>query len=100
MVRRIHICLVSLVLTAYAATPVLAFQPAAQEGFAPVTGGVPVTEQIPAGPLVVGAYSFFLLLMIFYLWTIWRRIEKVETDMRALERRQAGADPGLGSHVR
>jgi hypothetical protein len=63
-------------------------QPAAQDGFVPVTG-VPVTEQIPAAPLVVGAYAFFLLLMMFYLWTIWRRIGRVEADMRALEKRQA-----------
>ena len=50
-----------------------------------------------AAPLVIGAYAFFLLLMMFYLWTIWRRIGKVEADMRALERRQ-GAAPG--SHAR
>jgi hypothetical protein len=29
--------------------------------------------------------------MVFYLWTIWRRIGKVEADMRALERRQGTA---------
>ncbi len=58
------------------------------EGFVPVTGA-PQTEQIPAAPLVVAAYAFFLLLMVFYLWTIWRRIGKVESDMRALERRQS-----------
>jgi Heme exporter protein D (CcmD) len=57
------------------------------EGFVPVTGG-PQVEQIPAAPLVVASYAFFLLLMVFYLWTIWRRVGKVETDMRALERRQ------------
>jgi len=67
----------------------------AQDGFVPVTGA-PVTEQIPAAPLVVGAYAFFLLLMMFYLWTIWRRIGKVEADMRALERRQglSSREPG------
>ena len=48
------------------------------------------SEQIPAAPLVIGAYAFFLVLMMFYLWTIWRRIGKVEADMHALERRQTG----------
>jgi len=62
-------------------------QPTIPEGFVPVTGA-PVTEQIPAAPLVIGAYAFFLLLMVFYLWTIWRRIGKVESEMQALERRQ------------
>jgi hypothetical protein len=90
--------LVSLALLAFAIAPALAFQPgpAAQEGFVPVTG-VPASEQLPAAPLVIGSYAFFLLLMMFYLWTIWRRIGKVEADMRALERRQ-GSTPG--SHAR
>ncbi len=72
-----------------AVTPVLAFQPAAQSDFVPFTG-VPPDQQMPAAPLVIGSYAFFLLAMMFYLWTIWRRIGKVEADMRALERRQAG----------
>ena len=57
------------------------------EGFVPVTGG-PQVEQIPAAPLVIASYAFFLLLMVFYLWTIWRRIGRVESEMRTLERRQ------------
>jgi hypothetical protein len=65
----------------------LAIQQQIPEGFAPVTGG-PQVEQIPAAPLVIASYAFFLLLMVFYLWTIWRRIGTVETDMRALEQRQ------------
>ena len=63
-------------------------QPAIPEGFKPVTGA-PLTEQIPAAPLVIATYAFFLLLMVFYLWTIWRRIGKVETEMQALDRRQS-----------
>jgi len=70
------------------ATVFFALQQQIPEGFSPVTG-VPVTEQIPAAPLVIASYAFFLLLMVFYLWTKWRRIGKVETEMRALERRQA-----------
>lgn len=93
MVRRIFTCLLSLSLLALTVTPVLAFQPAAQGDFVPFTG-VPPDQQMPAAPLVVGAYAFFLVLMLFYVWTIWRRIGKVETDMRALSRRQAGRSPG------
>jgi hypothetical protein len=65
-----------------------ALQQQVPEGFERVTGA-PQVEQIPAAPLVIASYAFFLLLMVFYLWTIWRRIGKVETEMRALERRQA-----------
>lgn len=68
----------------------IALQQQAPDGFVQVTGA-PVTEQIPAAPLVMGAYAFFLLLMVFYLWTIWRRIGKVEGEMQALERRQSGS---------
>jgi hypothetical protein len=63
-------------------------QPTIPEGFVPVTGA-PASEQIPAAPLVIASYAFFLLLMVFYLWTIWRRIGKVESEMQALERRQS-----------
>ena len=57
------------------------------DGFVPAQS-LPQTEQIPAAPLLLSSYAFFLILMMFYLWTIWRRIGKVETDMRELERRQ------------
>lgn len=60
------------------------------DGFVPVTGA-PLTEQIPAAPLVIASYAFFLLLMVFYIWTIWRRIGTVEREMQALERRQGGS---------
>jgi hypothetical protein len=90
MVRRLFTCLSALALTALRAWPVLAMQPNPQGDFTPFTG-VPIEQQIPAAPLVIGAYAFFLLLMMFYLWTIWRRIGKVEADMRALDRRTGGS---------
>ena len=82
MVRRVLLACLSIVL---ASAPMFAQQPGQNE-FVPVTG--PVTEQIPAAPLVIASYAFFLVLLFVYLWTIWRRIGKVEADMRALERRQ------------
>ena len=79
--------MLALVLTVFFA---LQQQPTIPEGFVPVTGA-PASEQIPAAPLVIATYAFFLLLMVFYLWTIWRRIGKVESEMQALERRQGGS---------
>jgi hypothetical protein len=67
--------------------PFFALQAAAQDKFESV-GNVPIGEQLPAGPFIVGSYAFFLLLMVFYLWTIWRRINRVEKDMQDLARRQ------------
>jgi type VI protein secretion system component VasF len=60
------------------------------DGFVPAQS-LPQTEQIPAAPLLLSSYAFFLVLMIFYLWTIWRRINKVEQEMHDLERRQGAA---------
>jgi len=71
------------------AAPAFAQQPpnSGLDGFVPAQS-LPQTEQIPAAPLLLSSYAFFLVLMIFYLWTIWRRVNKVEQDMNALERRQ------------
>ena len=88
MFRRLSIGLTTLMLVA-APTLALALQApsAAQDGFRPASE-LPPGQQVPAAPLLVGSYAFFLVLMMFYLWTIWRRIGKVEKDMHDLERRQ------------
>jgi CcmD family protein len=71
----------------------LALQPAAgQTEFIPVTG--PVTEHLPAAPLLIAAYAFVWVAVMVYVWTIWRRLNRVEADLRALEQRQRG--PGAG----
>jgi CcmD family protein len=70
-------------LTALALQP-----PAGQTEFVPVTPGT-ATEHLPAGPLLVAAYAFVWAATMFYLWTIWRRLNKVEAEMQALETRQA-----------
>ena len=69
-------------------------QPAApgQDGFVPVTPGA-ATEQLPAAPLVIAAYAIIWIIAMVYLWTIWRRLGRVEADMRALEQRRA-SHPG------
>ena len=84
MLRRLLTAVLSLLLIA---APVLAQQPpTSPDGFVPVDT-LPPSEQLAAGPFLVGAYVFFLLLMMFYLWTIWQRLGKVESEMRELERR-------------
>jgi len=82
MIKRFAVFIWSMVLTA----PLLALQPpAGQSEFRPATD-VPPSEQLPAAPLLIGAYVFVLLAVLFYVWTIWRRLNKVEADIRALER--------------
>ena len=55
---------------------------------------LPPTEQMPSAPYVIAAYGIIWLIAMFYLWTIWRRIGKLETDMHALERQRAKEDSG------
>jgi CcmD family protein len=71
------------------ATPVLA-QPPAQPGgpseYVPMKN-LPAQETIPAAPLVMGAYAFVWAALLVYVWTVWRRLAKVEGDIHALSAR-------------
>lgn len=83
--RRLVIVLTSFVLLS---TSAFALQPpAGQSEFVPVDS-VPLTDQLPAAPLLVTAYAFVWVAVMVYLWTIWRRLNKVETEMRALAQKQ------------
>jgi hypothetical protein len=63
------------------------FQPPPGEGgFVPIEQ-LPPAEQLPAAPLLIAAYAFVLVAVLLYVWTIWRRLNKVEYDMRALSQR-------------
>ncbi len=60
--------------------------PAGQGDFVPVKDLGPATESFPAAPLVIGAYAFVWVVLIVYLWSIWRRVGKVQADLANLER--------------
>jgi len=69
--------------------PIAAQQPPAepQEEFLPIDQ-LPPAEQLPAAPLLVTAYAFAWVVVFFYVWTVWRRLGRVEAEMRVLEKRQ------------
>jgi CcmD family protein len=69
--------------------------PAGQNEFVPASS-VPRTDQLQAAPLLIAAYAFVWIAACFYLWTIWRRLRKVEDEMHALERR-TGASGSSGA---
>jgi CcmD family protein len=50
-------------------------------------GELPPTEKMPAAPYVIAAYALVWIIAMFYIWTIWRRVGKLESEFRALERR-------------
>jgi CcmD family protein len=85
MMRRALIAFWSALLTTVlTAASVLAAQPpAGQSEFVPMKD-LPPTEQIPAAPLLVVGYAFIWVAVAFYVWTIWRRLNRVEAEMHAL----------------
>ena len=80
------------VLLAQAAAPaaqVQAGQAAPQEPadqFVPMKS-LPQPDQLPAAPLLVAAYAFVWVALLVYVWTIWRRLMKVEREIQELSRR-------------
>ena len=59
---------------------------AAMEGFVPMSEAAP-REMLPATPLVFYAYAFVWLALIGYVFSIWRRMARVEQDLAAVQRR-------------
>lgn len=80
-----------LVLSALAssAPPAIAAQqpPPPQSEFVPVDD-VPPGEQIPAINLVAAAYGFVWVALLGYVWSIARRLQKVEAELVELESRK------------
>ncbi len=70
------------------AMPTYAYQqpPPAQEGFVPVDQ-LPTREDFPAAPLVVGAYSVAWVALLIYVWSVWKRLGRVEREMVDVSRR-------------
>lgn len=62
--------------------------PPAQQEFVPVNE-LPPTEAIPAAPLVIAAYAFVWVALFGYLWSVWRRLAKVERELADVARRLA-----------
>lgn len=50
-------------------------------------------EQIPAMPLIASAYGFIWLGVLAYVWSIGRRLRKVEGELADLESRSAARAP-------
>lgn len=63
-----------------------------QSEFIPVTE-LPPSEQLPAAPLLIGAYAFVWLAFLAYVWLTWRRLGKVEGEISALSAQLAKRRP-------
>jgi len=84
--RRLAVVLMLLTMAAAVAPTVALAQPPRgdpQEEFVPVKD-LPQQEQLPAAPLLISAYAFVWVALLVYVWSVWRRLLKVEREMRDL----------------
>jgi CcmD family protein len=86
--KRTVLMIVVLVLLpgALAAAQQPAPSPAAQEGFVPV-GSLPQAEQLPAAPMRIAAYAFVWVALLVYVWSLWKRLARLERELADLQRR-------------
>ena len=82
---RCRLFLLMVLLTAPAA--VRADQPQPPADFVPVENAPP-GEQIPAMPLLGAAYGFIWVGVFGYVWSLSKRLQKVEAEIAALESRK------------
>ena len=59
--------------------------PIEQQGEFVPAGDLPQREQVPAAPLLIGAYAFVLLALFAYVISVSRRIGAVQADISRLE---------------
>jgi CcmD family protein len=64
---------------------------AQQSEFVPISE-LPPGDQLPAAPLLVGAYAFVWVVLLAYLWSIRNRAGSVRAEIERLERR-LGEEP-------
>jgi len=79
----VRMLLISALLTVPAAIAA-AQQPTRQDEFVPISE-LPATEQLPAAPLLVGAYVFVLVALFLYVVSIARRVGAVRQEVDRLE---------------
>lgn len=81
-------CCLLMTVLALTAAPCVAAQPTPppqqQEEFVPMSE-VPPEEQLPAQPLVAAAYGLVWLVILGYVVSVARRLDRVQADLRRLE---------------
>lgn len=65
--------------------------PSPPPGFVPA-GSIAPKEELPAAPLVIGAYAVAWIAVFGYLWSIWQRLGRVERDIAEVSRRHAAGE--------
>lgn len=58
-----------------------------QNEFVPIKDLPRPQEQLPAAPLVMGAYAFVWVALLVYVWSVWRRVGAVQRELADLRKR-------------
>jgi CcmD family protein len=83
-----RLCLLVLVIVLSGAIPMRAMeQPQPPKDFVPVDEAAP-GEQIPALPLIGAAYGFIWVAVFGYVWSLGRKLRKVDAEITVLEQRK------------
>ena len=61
-----------------------AAQPTQQDEFVPISQ-LPPQEQLPAAPLLVGAYVFVVVVFFVYMLSVAKRVGTVQREVHSLE---------------
>jgi hypothetical protein len=92
MRRVLRTAAVLLVLAGGSAGGALAQAPQQQDEFVPISE-LPPQEQLPAAPLLVGAYVFVLAVLFGYVYSVAGRLTAVQRDLARLESEQTRRGP-------
>lgn len=52
-----------------------------QDEYVPLSE-LPDSEKLPAAPFLIGAYSVAWVAVLGYVWLLWRRLDRVERELR------------------
>jgi CcmD family protein len=63
--------------------PTPAQPPAATDQYVPMDE-IPEQDKLPAAPYLIGAYMVAWLMLLFYVWSLWRRLQRVEEELKRL----------------
>jgi CcmD family protein len=94
MMTRLHskvgalVLIVSLLIAPAAAlaqsqSPAPTQPPAATDQFVPIDE-IPEQDKLPAAPYLITAYAIAWLMLLFYVWSLWRRLGRVEEELKRL----------------
>ena len=74
-------------LLVFGAVAAVAAQEGGQSAFQAVPGGVVNQERLPATPLVFAAYALVWVILIAYVFLLWRRLGRVEHELADLTKK-------------